>query len=327
MILPKIINVERKISTWCSHLGFAIFLLCITFGYSHIQQLTMALAEGQTECRAHDGDGRITYLDFNIRLNSFKITPENYVSEIDVLLGDEMAPLTRQISVNHPLKVDDWQIYQYDYAKLQDDAPPVTVLMLVRDPWLPYLYVGIFLLLGGAVLSLAQPRKLLYVGIVGLTIIILKYTYFDHVTTPALRSSWFAPHVGVYMGCYLAITLAVLLAVYQLVIKRKNVPSVMRRMDFLVALGLPLMTIGMLFGALWAKQSWGICWSWDPKESFALATWLLFLIYSHLRRYKPTHPALAITVLVVAFLTLQMCWWGINYLPSLQASSLHVYDI
>ena len=91
--------------------------------------------------------------------------------------------------------------------------------------------------------------------------------------------------------------------------------------------GLAFMTIGMLFGALWAKEAWGHYWSWDPKETWAAITWFAYLVYVHYRQI-PTHkPKLALWVLLISFVLLQMCWWGINYLPSAQGSSVHVYSL
>ena len=53
--------------------------------------------------------------------------------------------------------------------------------------------------------------------------------------------------------------------------------------DNLVYVGMAFLTIGMLFGALWAKEAWGHYWNWDPKETWAAATWLGYLIYIHYR--------------------------------------------
>ena len=96
------------------------------------------------------------------------------------------------------------------------------------------------------------------------------------------------------------------------------------------------MTFGMLFGALWAKEAWGHYWSWDPKETWAAATWLGYLVYIHYRRLPlakgvgPTagprqNPRIALWMLIVCFVLLQMCWWGINYLPAAQGASVHTY--
>ncbi|MCR5159386.1 MAG: cytochrome c biogenesis protein CcsA [Prevotella sp.] len=74
-----------------------------------------------------------------------------------------------------------------------------------------------------------------------------------------------------------------------------------------------------------AKEAWGHYWSWDPKETWAAITWFAYLVYIHYRQIPTHHPKLALWILIVAFILLQMCWWGINYLPAAQGSSVHVY--
>jgi ABC-type transport system involved in cytochrome c biogenesis permease subunit len=86
------------------------------------------------------------------------------------------------------------------------------------------------------------------------------------------------------------------------------------------------MTFGMLFGALWAKEAWGHYWSWDPKETWAAITWFAYLIYIHYRQLPKHKPRLALWLLIISFVLLQMCWWGINYLPSAQGASVHTYS-
>ena len=95
--------------------------------------------------------------------------------------------------------------------------------------------------------------------------------------------------------------------------------------DNLVYVGLAFLTIGMLFGALWAKAAWGDYWSWDPKETWAAATWLCYLVYLHFRKALQSDWQMACAILLIAFVCLQMCWWGINYLPSAQGTSIHTY--
>ena len=138
---------------------------------------------------------------------------------------------------------------------------------------------------------------------------------------PALQSPWFAPHVIVYMFAYAVFGVTTLMAVWMIVSHKLG------GLDNLVYVGLAFMTFGMLFGALWAKEAWGHYWSWDPKETWAAITWFAYLIYIHYRRV-PTHkPRLALWLLVFSFILLQMCWWGINYLPSAQGSSVHTYNM
>jgi len=148
----------------------------------------------------------------------------------------------------------------------------------------------------------------------------------DKTLMPALQSPWFAPHVIVYMFAYAVLGAATVLAVF-LLFKKTSLTSEMDIADNLVYVGLAFLTIGMLFGALWAKEAWGHYWSWDPKETWAAITWLAYLVYVHYRRLPRHNVRLALWTLVISFVLLQMCWWGINYLPSAQGTSVHTYNI
>jgi len=145
---------------------------------------------------------------------------------------------------------------------------------------------------------------------------------------PALQSPWFAPHVIVYMFAYAVLGVATLMAIWNLFTLNSSLPkdSSLTALDNLVYVGLAFMTFGMLFGALWAKEAWGHYWSWDPKETWAAITWFAYLIYIHYRQLPQQKPRLALFVLLVSFVLLQMCWWGINYLPAAMGSSVHTYN-
>ena len=103
---------------------------------------------------------------------------------------------------------------------------------------------------------------------------------------PALQSPWFAPHVIVYMMAYALLGAAVVMSVYLLFFKKgSDIDKEMGITDNLAYVGLSFMTLGMLMGALWAKEAWGHYWSWDPKETWAAITWLAYLVYVHYRQY------------------------------------------
>ena len=159
---------------------------------------------------------------------------------------------------------------------------------------------------------------------------------------PALQSPWFAPHVIVYMFSYALLGAATLMALYLLIrwpvgaghdgsrhsrLDRESPEHEMGITDNLVYVGLAFLTIGMLFGALWAKEAWGHYWAWDPKETWAAITWLCYLLYMHFRRINPKEWRKACWILLLAFVCLQICWWGINYLPSAQGLSIHTYNV
>lgn len=151
---------------------------------------------------------------------------------------------------------------------------------------------------------------------------ILKPEIHDQTLMPALQSGWFIPHVTVYMFSYSFLGCAFILALAGL-FTTKN--KVMPAADTLVYIGMAFLTFGMLSGALWAKEAWGHYWSWDPKETWALVTWLSYMLYIHLRLLRKGSRKTLCLLLIFCFLCLQMCWWGVNYLPTAQ-DSVHVYN-
>ncbi len=157
---------------------------------------------------------------------------------------------------------------------------------------------------------------------------LLKPEIHSKTLMPALQSPWFAPHVIVYMMAYSLLGAAFVMACYLLWVKKKE-PSVheLEICDNLVSSGWAFLCVGMLFGALWAKEAWGTYWSWDPKETWAAATWLAYLVWIHYRLDAQSNTRVALWILVVNFALLQMCWWGINYLPSAMGNSVHTYNM
>ena len=125
------------------------------------------------------------------------------------------------------------------------------------------------------------------------------------------------------MLAYTLMTAATIIALFKII--KSQEPEAKSQEQIIVYIGVALITIGMLFGALWAKEAWGHYWEWDPKETWAAITWFAYLVYVHYRQI-PTHkPKLALWIIIISFVLLQMCWWGIKFLPSAQNASVHVY--
>ena len=143
---------------------------------------------------------------------------------------------------------------------------------------------------------------------------------------PALQSVWFVPHVIVYMFSYAMMGAATLFAAYLWFRKTpaEATDEELSVCDVLVRIGWAFLTLGMTMGALWAKEAWGDYWTWDPKETWAFATWISYLLYLHLRPSYKNRQVLFFW-LFFSFILLQMCWWGINFLPSAQGTSVHTY--
>lgn len=101
---------------------------------------------------------------------------------------------------------------------------------------------------------------------------------------PALQSIWFVPHILVYMIAYSLTAVACMLTLYSFFAKSKDSIVIEKGIYNLAVTAFPFMTMGMLFGAVWANEVWGDFWSFDAKENWSLVTWLMLCVYLHFRR-------------------------------------------
>ena len=88
-----------------------------------------------------------------------------------------------------------------------------------------------------------------------------------------------------------------------------------------ISFGFPLLTIGIIAGAVWANEAWGSYWSWDPKETWALITWLVFASYLHARLTKAWQGRKPAIIASFGFVVVWICYLGVNFL----GKGLHTY--
>jgi len=88
-----------------------------------------------------------------------------------------------------------------------------------------------------------------------------------------------------------------------------------------ISFGFPLLTIGIIAGAVWANEAWGSYWSWDPKETWALITWLVFASYLHARITKSWQGRKPAIIASFGFIVVWICYLGVNFL----GKGLHTY--
>jgi ABC-type transport system involved in cytochrome c biogenesis permease subunit len=140
---------------------------------------------------------------------------------------------------------------------------------------------------------------------------------------PALRSAWLLLHVSFsFIGE--AFFVASFVASILFLLSRD--PARRAECDRItytaIAIGYPIFVAGaMVFGAIWAEQAWGSWWSWDPKETWALVTVLVYTVYLHLRLVVKRRDAWPAIVSVVGFLCTVFTFFGVNYL----LAGLHSY--
>nr|YP_004376555.1 cytochrome c heme attachment protein [Ptilidium ciliare var. pulcherrimum]ADK89649.1 cytochrome c heme attachment protein [Ptilidium ciliare var. pulcherrimum] len=89
----------------------------------------------------------------------------------------------------------------------------------------------------------------------------------------------------------------------------------------IISFGFPLLTIGILSGAVWANEAWGSYWNWDPKETWALITWLVFAIYLHTRMIIGWRMKQSALIASSGFFIIWICYLGVNLL----GKGLHSY--
>jgi len=89
----------------------------------------------------------------------------------------------------------------------------------------------------------------------------------------------------------------------------------------IIGLGFPFLTIGIIAGGVWANEAWGSYWSWDPKETWALITWLVFAAYLHSRITKGWQGKKTAILASLGFFVIWICYLGVNFL----GKGLHSY--
>lgn len=163
-----------------------------------------------------------------------------------------------------------------------------------------------------------------------------------HPLVPSLQSYWLKIHVSLMLISYAAFFLSFIGAVLYLffhyrdrILSPKAVGAASAQskasvatLDLLdeltyrmVLLGFPLLAFGIILGGMWANHAWGTYWSWDPKETWALITWLFYAAYLHLRMQRDWKGSKTAWFAVVCFVSLLVTYLGVNYL----ATGLHSY--
>ena len=144
---------------------------------------------------------------------------------------------------------------------------------------------------------------------------------------PALRSAWFGVHIGSAVLAYAAFVIAGCVGARYLILSKKagDDQKALEQMDFLsyrlVSFGFLFLTVVILSGAIWAEQAWSAFWTWDPKEVWALITWIIYAVYLHLRLRGKKKGRQMAWYLVIAVFVVFFTFAGVNTL----LHGLHTY--
>jgi cytochrome c-type biogenesis protein CcsB len=197
--------------------------------------------------------------------------------------------------------------------------------------------------------AIATPLLFLISGFSSLTLPVEMQKALPLV--PSLQSNWLMMHVSMMMVSYATLILGSLLSILYLAFISFNQKekallvelssvnsssstltsnnyskiSLLQTVDIwsyrIIGLGFPFLTIGIISGAVWANEAWGSYWSWDPKETWALITWIVFAIYLHSRLIKGWQGEKAAFLGSCGFFVIWICYLGVNFL----GKGLHSY--
>ena len=202
---------------------------------------------------------------------------------------------------------------QYEFATCFAWALCLVSLIFIHKYRFPALGIGaapvIFLIIGYAAMQSREVRELM----------------------PALRSNWLAFHVSTAIISYGAFGVSFAVGIMFLLREKlkegsywdQHIPS-LQKLDQIgyrsVSLGLLFLTFTILTGAIWAERAWGSYWSWDPKETWSLVTWIIYMVYLHLRLRRGWKGKAAAMFAVIGFICVIFTYIGVNtFLPGVHS--------
>ena len=153
---------------------------------------------------------------------------------------------------------------------------------------------------------------------------------------PALQSNWLHAHVITCFISYASFALSCAMSIIYLMKLREQekgqketrLTALFPSLDSLdglvyktIAVGFPLLTLGIVTGAAWANYAWGSYWSWDPKETWSLITWFVYAIFLHARFAREWRGRRTALLSIIGFAAVIFTYFGVNYV----LSGLHSY--
>jgi cytochrome c-type biogenesis protein CcsB len=199
------------------------------------------------------------------------------------------------------------------------------------------IFISWITLLAGFIFSRKSDFALSSTAVLsGLTLLVAHMSFMDPEITnlvPVLKSYWLTLHVSVITGSYGFLGLGALLGLLTMVLlvmsTGKNRERISGTIDELtvinyktLTLGLYFLTIGTFLGAVWANESWGRYWGWDPKETWSLITIIVYTLVTHSRMIPGIKDIYTFNLLsMFAFSSVLMTYFGVNY----YLSGLHSY--
>jgi len=335
-------SMRFKPATWLLHIALTTILIgaCVTHFFGEQGEIHLRADHAESLNTKHSTLSLFLW-DFQV-VNDADDNPVDFISELR-LLDRSKQPLVVEegtIRMNKPLKYHNWRFCQSDYDSDQQGV----VLSYNYDPWgIGITYTGYALLLVAMIsfffqkrtyfrAMLRQQHKWLMVGL-GVVAIILAFVMTKVVTPkpplqPVLQTPLLGIHVSVIMLAYTLFAIIAINGIIGLCSKRLS-PFTFQLSTILLYPAEFCLMAGIFIGAVWANMSWGRYWGWDPKETWALITMLVYALLLHFPWLKSKSKILNHKFeicyhigSIIAFTFVLFTYFGVSYL----LGGLHSYN-
>ena len=320
----------RRASVIVLHLSFVVILAGALLTHLTAIRGVVPLYQGIATNEYLTRDMYLHRLPFTICLEKFEIKfyegtdmPSDYVSHVTI----DGEPFT--ISMNQIVSHKGVRLYQSDY----DEDLRGSLLAMNSDPWgIPVTYCGYALLFVSLVWMLADPQgkfrqqlsilrkqrfplAMLTAFLMACFVLLLyhflgKYSAANH-PLPVLNSRLLPLHVSTIMMAYTLLLLTFIISLVGIAVSKQR-QKMYHLSQVMLFPALLLLCYGIFIGAIWANVSWGNYWSWDPKETWALITLMIYAAPAH-RSFSNMSPRKYHLYMTVAFFTILMTYLGVNY--------------
>ena len=320
----------RRASVVVLHLSFVIILAGALLTHLTAVRGVVPLRKGIATNEYLTHDMYLHKLPFTICLENFEIKfyegsdmPSDYVSHVTI----DGQPFT--ISMNQIVSQKGVRLYQSDY----DMDLQGSILAMNSDPWgIPVTYCGYALLFVSLVWMLIDPKGkfrqqlsilrqqrfslVIFTGFLLSCFILLLYHFLGKYSAanhplPVLNSRLLPLHVSTIMMAYTLLLLTFIVSLVGVAMPKQR-QKMYHFSQFLLFPALMLLCYGIFIGAIWANVSWGTYWSWDPKETWALITLMIYAAPAH--RTFSNLPTMKYHIyMALAFFTILMTYLGVNY--------------
>lgn len=320
----------RRASVVVLHLSFVIILAGALLTHLTAVRGVVPLRIGIATNEYLTRDMYLHKLPFTICLENFEIKfyegsdmPSDYVSHVTI----DGKPFT--ISMNQIVSQKGVRLYQSDY----DMDLQGSILAMNSDPWgIPVTYCGYALLFVSLVWLLIDPKGkfrqqlsilrqqrfpiVIFTGFLLSCFILLLYHFLGKYSAanhplPVLNSRLLPLHVSTIMMAYTLLLLTFIVSLVGVAMPKQR-QKMYHFSQFLLFPALMLLCYGIFIGAIWANVSWGTYWSWDPKETWALITLMIYAAPAH-RTFSNLSTMKYHIYMALAFFTILMTYLGVNY--------------